>query len=723
MVKRSKTRKNSGSGAAEKKLPTRLFRKKKFDDQTKHTVIIQSLLNRSITHHRAGRLSEAAQLYQQVLELEPNHPEALHLLGVVAHQSGQFSTAIDLINAAIALKPGVAEYYLNLGVANQESGNLSNAIVCYERALELNPSLSMVHNNLANIFREQARHSEALKHSAAALEIEPSNPVFLCNQAAIWIDSGELDQAKVQLQKAVEIDPKCSQAYCSLALIETHNDNSLHAMELYQIALQHQPNFALAWTNLAQLLLDQGAVDQAKSAFRQSFYVSERVHQQFRADTSCPVILKSQHELDVYRDQLNAMVRKYDGDELQLAGVEWGSSGLAPPFYLSYHGHNDKELKVKWANLFAKKIRPLTAASRNGQVHVGFVVADRHVPVFWRFMGGFVRQLPSHDLRLSIVGSHSSKRHLATYPIPPSVDVIAIPNQCESAANLLHRIGFDVLFYFEPEADAFNYFLPFFRPASVQCTSWGNPVTSGIPQMTDFLSSMLIEPANAQSHYSEQLWQFNRLPVYYPRPFEFPKLRREHFGLRDGDHIYGCTQSLFKLVPEFDHVFAEILRADPRGRVVLIEGRHKYWTNLLKQRFSETISDVATRIVFLPHQAEDAFRSLLACCDVLLDSHPFSGGATTYEAMAVGTPTVSLPADMMRGRVTMGCWLQMGIDDTIASNQPDYVAKAVGIATCKDRQTDLRKRILQANADLFEDKQAVGELHDWLLNRAMDARN
>ncbi len=110
---------------------------------------ISEALAIAIQHHNAGRLQAAEQTYRQILAVEPDHAEALHLLGVIAYQLGKHQVAIECIGRAIGLKGTNAAFHSNLGAAFKEQGKLEEAIACYRRALELKPDYAEAHNNLA----------------------------------------------------------------------------------------------------------------------------------------------------------------------------------------------------------------------------------------------------------------------------------------------------------------------------------------------------------------------------------------------------------------------------------------------------------------------------------------------------------------------------------------------------------------------------------------------
>ena len=90
-------------------------------------------------HHSAGRLFEAEGICQQILQADPNQPDALHLLGLIAYQFGKNDTAADLIDQALATRPDYAEAYSNRGNALQGLKQLDEAVASYDKAISIKP--------------------------------------------------------------------------------------------------------------------------------------------------------------------------------------------------------------------------------------------------------------------------------------------------------------------------------------------------------------------------------------------------------------------------------------------------------------------------------------------------------------------------------------------------------------------------------------------------------
>ena len=116
---------------------------------------IPATIQTAMKHLQSGRLPQAEACCRQVLQIAPNEPDALHLLGLIAHQVGKNEIAVELIKRAISIKANNSDYHLNLGNALQAQGKLEEAVAAYHKALWIEPDFAEVHNNLGTVLQRQ----------------------------------------------------------------------------------------------------------------------------------------------------------------------------------------------------------------------------------------------------------------------------------------------------------------------------------------------------------------------------------------------------------------------------------------------------------------------------------------------------------------------------------------------------------------------------------------
>src|SRR5438067_6902877 len=116
-------------------------------------------LSSAIELHRAGRLREAAAVYERLLAERPDEPEALHLLGVLRHQQGDHAKAIELIGRAVVLRPNAAALHANLAEAYRALGQHDRAAGCCRMALRLAPDFPEAHCNLGLALQGQGKQA------------------------------------------------------------------------------------------------------------------------------------------------------------------------------------------------------------------------------------------------------------------------------------------------------------------------------------------------------------------------------------------------------------------------------------------------------------------------------------------------------------------------------------------------------------------------------------
>lgn len=107
-------------------------------------------LQQGIGLHQQGQLSQAKEVYERILALQPEHFDSLHMLGVIAYQTGNLALAADLIGKAIQINPNIATAYSNWGNALKELKRLEDALASYDKAIALQPDYAEAFNNRGN---------------------------------------------------------------------------------------------------------------------------------------------------------------------------------------------------------------------------------------------------------------------------------------------------------------------------------------------------------------------------------------------------------------------------------------------------------------------------------------------------------------------------------------------------------------------------------------------
>jgi tetratricopeptide (TPR) repeat protein/ADP-heptose:LPS heptosyltransferase len=252
------------------------------------------LLQSALAHHQAGRLPAAEQIYRQILQGEPNHADALHLLGVLFHQLGNEQAAVDSIGRAITLKPQSAAFHSNLGLCYQSLGRRDEAVACWRRALDLQPDLADSLSNLGNALREQGELDEALACCRRAVQVKPDFAEAHNNLGTVLRAQGKLDEAADCYRRAIELKPAFAEAHSNLGNALQAQGSLAEAVASEQRAIDLKPDYADAHLNLGGAFRDQEKLSEAADCYRRALQIQPNYAE---AHLNLGSVLQSQSKL------------------------------------------------------------------------------------------------------------------------------------------------------------------------------------------------------------------------------------------------------------------------------------------------------------------------------------------------------------------------------------------------------------------------------------------
>jgi tetratricopeptide (TPR) repeat protein len=271
---------------------------------------VAEFMGTGLKHHQAGRLAEAEACYRHVLAGQPNHADALHLLGVVAHQTGRHDLAIELIGQAIKRNGRNPNYLYNLGVTLQDHGKPAEAVAAYREAIRIKPDYAEAFKNQGDALRELRRLEEALASYQKALAFRPVYAEACNNRGVVLRELGRLEEALASYDTALAFRPDYAEALNNrgnalkdlkrpaealsaydkvLALRPGHaeacNNRGVALQELkrpaealgsYDQALALRPDYAEALNNRGNALKELDRLDEALSSFDRALVLAPR---------------------------------------------------------------------------------------------------------------------------------------------------------------------------------------------------------------------------------------------------------------------------------------------------------------------------------------------------------------------------------------------------------------------------------------------------------------
>jgi predicted O-linked N-acetylglucosamine transferase (SPINDLY family) len=644
--------------------------------------------NLGVALQQQGDIDQAIVCYRRALQLNPDHAGAHSNLGNGLKQQGCLDEAIASYRRAVELKPDSAEVHNNLGSALKDQGKLDDAVACYRRALELKPDYAEAHNNLGNALKDQGKLDDAVACYRRAGELKPDYVEAHSNLGVVLQDQGKLDDAVACYRRALELKPDLAEAYNNLGNAFKAQGQVMEAIACYRRTLELKPDFAGAHNNLGAALQGQGQPSEAAACCRRALKLKPDL---VEALLNLGVALQTQGKPDeAVACCRRAVELKPDHAQAHsnLLYTLHYCTGVTPAALAEAHAEYDRRHAAPLRGAVAQQENVL---DRHGRLRLGFVSPDlgRH-PVGY-FLVRVLENL-SQGPQETICYSDRMVKDDLTHRLQAAAtqwrDVIGMSN--ERLAEQIRADRIDILFDLAGHT-AHNRLLVFARkPAPIQITWIGYEGTTGLAAMDYLLADRHVVPEGTDDYYREQVLRMPEGYLCYDPPDAAPPVGPLP-SLTKGYATFGSFNNPAKITPEVAAVWAEILRRVPTARLVL-----KYrglGDQAVKRRYLDLFAAHGVEPQRLELASWSSYAEYLAAyqqVDVALDPFPFSGSATTCEALWMGVPVITCPLETFASRHSLSHLSNVGLTETIAHDLDEYVEVAVSVAGDLPRLAMLR---------------------------------
>ena len=621
-----------------------------------------NILKKAIILHQKNEFQQAQNLYQKIIEHEPNNFEATHLFACLNMQLKNFDYALKLINRSININPLHHAPHNNLGVIFKELKEYEKAIKAFKKAIDLNPNYAEAYNNLAISLKDIKLYEQAIKN----------------------------------FNKAIELKKNYAEAYNNLGVLFSETNNYLSALKNFEKAINIKQNYVEAFLNIANIYLNIEKYNEAYKFFEISLKLNPKLD-----DGS---IFEIKTQTNNWTD--------FDKSVSSLKSKILKKKIIAKPFLtkILFDDPNlHKENSINYANAKGLNNKLLNKIIHNNKekIVIGYFSSDFKDHAIGQLT---VELLELHDKKkFEIIGFHNDniEDHLTIRIKKSFSKFYNIKNLINSKViSLTKDLGVDIAidlngYTKNSRVDIFSE-----RFCPLQISFLGYPGTSGIKNIDYLIADKNLIPEKNKKYYTEKI-------IYLPNCYQpsdsrrlviDKKLTRSEFNIKNDQFVFCCFNTAHKINPKIFDCWANILRAIDNSVIWLSENNNISQKNLKQEAILRKIDP--DRIVFCKRTSSQEHIKRYQLADLFLDTFPYGAHTTANEALFSGLPIITIIGESFQSRVCSSLLTTIGLKELITNSYEEYENLAINIAKNTQKLQSIKEnlKINIKNSPLFKSK-------------------
>jgi len=645
-----------------------------------------------------GESGKARQLYQIVLERDPENVRAREALTGLENRSAQLNALSGLL----------------------EKGDFSAVIEQGECLTAQFPASVILHNILGIAYANLEQHDPASRHFLNALSVRPDMAALHVNLGKSLSSLGRNEDAIASFLNAIRLKPDYADAHFSLGVLLGSMRRHQESADCFFQALKLRPKFADAEVNLGNALRELDRLEEAIVCFQRAIalepsnveayvHLATTYNQQknySEAITALDTILRiAPDRSDAHGLRLFLAAVLCDWDTLQRDAAVIPALGLSgkpvQPFMLLPLEDDPARHRLRAERLTAERctlpeLGPISRpASRPERLRLGYFSADFYDhPV----MQQLIRALELHDRDAFEISAYSYG--------PPADDVMrrrvrkAVHNfrdvrnlSAKEIAQLARQDNIDIAIDLMGHTRSGRPEIFAYRAAPVQITWLGYPGTVGGAFMDYMIADRTIIPDEQRPHYAEKIifMPQSYFPTDNTRPIADAAPARRDMGLPETGFVFCCLNNSYKFsAAEFD-IWMRLLRQVDDSVLWLAGSNDLAQRNLTQEAVKRGVDPA--RVIFTGRigMAEHLARQRLA--GLFLDTFQYNGHSTAADALWAGLPVITCSGKGFPSRVAASLLNAIGLPELVAETREDYEHLALDLARNPDRLAAIKDRL------------------------------
>ncbi len=644
----------------------------------------------------SGNMDQAAALCRQLMLINPEHGQLLHLSGMVLWKQEKLTEALTMMQRAISIEPGQPLHYNNLGVMLNEAAKYDQAVRVLEQAIQLSPNYHEAHNNLGLALY----HLNALPQSAErfeqALTLCPDHAPSLSNLGMVCLAQGNFTRAIETYEKAVAIDGSQASWWGNLGAAYLASGKFSSSTRCFQQANRIYPENINYHNNLGVSLRAEGDLSGSIQILRQGHALAPD-HDEILSNLCIALQLTCQwNEAAPLFERLDSHTRNaLSSDRLPAE---------QPMFNI--RRSSDRKLNLAVARAWSRESKRKALRNAGLAEHITRGLSRQRLTI--GYLSYDFRDHPVAHQLLPLFGLHDRSRfRVLAFSMGPDdksdyrrriqddsdefIDIAGFDIR-RSAAEI-HKRRVDILIDLMGHSHHSRLEIPALRPAPIQISYLGFLSTCG----ADFVDYTIADPIVVPTHHAAQFSEsVIRMPhCYQMNHNEFQRLgstsTRDRWGLPDKGIVFCSFNKSYKIDPSLFGYWASILRQVPDSVLWLYNDNPIAVDNLRTAARNHQVHP--DRLIFSSKIALPDHLKRLELADLALDTVTYNGGATTANALWAGLPVLGLLGCHWVSRMTASHLIAAGLPELVTHDLAEYEKTALRLATSSEALADLRGKL------------------------------